>query len=74
MIVSGKLLTKEDGGPDTTQEVQFLSGSPKLNHNLRNLTHAPHLISMKSTDNINAGLTKSSLSQYYIVPSVGLKD
>ena len=41
MIVSGKLLTKEDGGPDTTQEVQFLSGSPKVNHNLRNLTHAP---------------------------------
>ena len=54
MIVSGKLLTKEDGGPDTTQEVQFLSGSPKVNHNLRNMTHAPHLISMKSTDYNNS--------------------
>ena len=61
MIDSGKLLTKEDGGPDTTQEVQFLSGSPKVNHNLRNLTHAPHLISMKSTDYNNPGLNNCIL-------------
>ena len=49
MIVSEKLLTKEDGGPDTKQEVQFLSGSPKVNHNL-GIWHMLHLISMKSTD------------------------